>query len=298
MTKLENLVLSHSKYKALGENTDKKERQSVLDEIAEEVLAKLSSREICDHVREVYDATVDEYVKNPHSQGVIDELIEFMNMLPDGTEVLDIGCGTGRDVFFMSVNDADFRRVRMQRVSDGKTTLEKLPVPSAVFKAVGVDSSEKMLRSARAKKDELIKNGVLPEFSYADPFPHFIWADMHNIDVVELGHYDAIWSCTALFTHTPRSLIEPAMQSVATVLKSGGILFLSYTNGQTETKYDKLLFSSTGRIKYFSQPDPAIIWFAAKKYGLELEKESFSDFEVNGALIKKGLFVSQFFRKA
>lgn len=299
MTKLENLVHSHPQYKALEENADKKVRQAVLDEIAVGVLANLSSEDICQHVREVYDATVDEYVKNPHNKDVIDDLIEFMDMLPQGSMVLDAGCGTGRDVLFMSVTDVDFRKSRMGRISKGQTTLEKFPVvPSVVFKVTGIDSSRKMLDLAGNKKDELIKTRLLPPFGYDNPFPNFAWEDIHNIDSIVFGGYDGIWSCTALFTHTPRSLIEPAMQSAATALKRGGILFLSYTNGQAEMKYDKLLLSSTSRIKYFSQPDPAMIWFVAKKHGLELIKESFSDFEMNGKVIKKDLFVSQFFRKA
>ena len=73
MTKLENLVLVHPRYRALGENADKKARQAVLDEIKEEVLAQLDSHEIRNHTSEVYNETVGEYAANPHTKGIIDE---------------------------------------------------------------------------------------------------------------------------------------------------------------------------------------------------------------------------------
>jgi len=295
MTKLENFVLSNPKYQALGESADKKAVQAVLDEITDEVLAGLTSDEICRHVQEVYDVTVDEYIKNPHNQYVIDELIEFMDMLSGGSDVFDLGCGTGRDALFMACTNTDYRKSQMRRVSHGKSTLEKFSIPAKYFRVVAIDTALKMLETARQKEQELRNNNLLTPWPYM--FPLFTCEDMHNVDLQLFGPFDGIWSCTALFTHTPRALVEKSMRSVADALKSGGIFFASYTSGRVDGRYNKLLLSSTGRIKYFSQPDPDLITKIASDHGLKLEKESFSDFEVGGKVLKKDLFVSQFFRK-
>ncbi len=296
MTKLECAVFAHPEYLALAPGAANKDKQAVLDNITAEIMGSLSAKDILTDVREVYDETADEYAKNPHTQNVIDELIEFMDMLPENAEVLDLGCATGRDVFFMSIQDQAYRASQMGRLKNGKTTLEKYRVPSKVFRVTGVDHSEHLLLLADIRKNELIKMKLLPECTPTS-YPYFTWANIHEIDLVEHCEYDGIWSCAALYTHTPRQLIGPAMESATAAIKPGGILFLSYTNGSVEAKYDKLLLSSTGRIKYFSQPEPAIIWATAKKFGLEMTKESFSDFEINGKIIKKDLFVSQFFKK-
>jgi len=295
MTKLENLVLTHSKYVALGGNADKKAVQAVLDEITDEVLAGLTPDEICRHVQEVYDATVDEYIKNPHNKDIIDELIVFMSMLPDEARVYDIGCGPGRDTFFMSIADEEYRKSQMCRVKNGKTTLEKFSVPTKVFEVVGIDSAPEMIGLAFSKELKLRANRLLPEDVLT--FPYLLQKDMHDPHLEGFGPFDAIWSCTALFTHTPRAQLFPAMESVARILKNNGIFFASYTSGRVDGRYDKLLLSSTGRIKYFSQPDPDEIAKIAQTCGLKLEKELFSDFEVGGKVLKKDLFVSQFFRK-
>lgn len=297
MTKLENAVLAHPKYQALGEDADKKEKQIILDEITEEVLTGLSANEICAHVQEVYDATVDEYIKNPHTKHIIDELIEFMDMLPEGARVYDVGCGTGRDAFFMYVTNQEFRKGLMNRERHGLKTSDIYSVPTKNLRVVGIDVSQKMIDHAQKWKRDLVNQGFIPKDSWN---PFFAKQDMHNFmdEPLSVAYVEGVWSCTALFTHTPRSLLFPAMESVAKALDLQGVFFTSYTSGRAEGRYNKLLLSSTGRIKYFSQPDPDEITEVAKMCGLKLEKQSFSDFEINGKVIKKDLFVSQFFRKS
>ena len=223
MTKLEDLVFVHPQYKALDDGASRGDRQKVLDEITEEVLGQLSPVNIALHVQDVYDATVGEYVANPHTRDVVDELIKFMELVPDKGYVLDIGCGVGRDAFFMSVKDTSFRESYMGRAgSDGKTTFEKFSVPTTGFWVTAIDNSLAMLEVANTKEQELIEKGLL----LRGCAPEFLLADMHRVHLVSLGQFDGIWSCTALFTHTPRELLRPAMESVARVLKPGGIFHL------------------------------------------------------------------------
>lgn len=305
MTKIEKGVFSHPKYLALGEKPDRKAAQWVLDEITEEVLKGLTAQEICDAVRMVYDDTVPEYLAKPHNRDIIDELVEFMDMLPEGSEVLDVGCGPGRDALFMAVGDPDFRKTLMGRKGpDGRTTLDKYPVPTKIFHVTAIDDSSKMLDAAVKKREKLIEEGLLPLESDIDKMsPRFCFEGMHNIDPRYFGPFDAVWSCTAFATHTPQELLRPGMESVAGHVKPYGLFFTSYTNGKADGRYNKLLLSETGRIKYFSQPDPQVIADLAHDYGLSLLKETVSDMVVvdkeTGAprVLKKDLFASQFFLK-
>lgn len=286
MSKLSNLVYSNSRYSDL---VDSKEKQRVLDEITPEILESLSTQEICDHTNEVYNATVDEYADEKHNIDVIDELIEFMDILPDNCRVLDIGCGVGRDSLFMAYGDNHFRERQMQRDTKGKTTIEKFPVPTKVFKPIGLDSSVAMIEHARKKARELLGGRF---------YPQFVQMDMHDIDRAYFSeNFDGILCCTSLLTHTPKELVEPSLASLSQLLKTDGTLLLTYINRLSNNPYDKLKLSQTGHIKYFSQPDPDDIVAVAEAFGLKLTKQTMNDFEVDGVVKVKNLFVAQFYRK-
>jgi len=298
MTNLEKLVFSHLKWKALCEEVDKKEKQVVLDEITEEVLEQLSVDDICRHVREIYDETVEEYETNPHTKNVVDELLDFMSLIPNEERVVDVGCGAGRDTLFMACDNSHLRAMVMQREKDGERTIDKYDIPSHKFIVFAIDSSIAMVEMTKQKIMDANKPiGTVLADAYQ--------MDMHGFADKILNYYDAglkrkfdgVWSCTALFTHTPQSLCRSAMEQVSQILKPKGIFFVSYTNGRAEGRYNKLLMSSTGHIKYFSQPLPEDIVQLAEEYGLRLMVESFADFVINGKVLKENLFVSQFFEK-
>src|SRR3989339_471462 len=179
----------------------------------------------------------------------------------------------------------------MQSVLDiYSQTLEKFGVPRKKFKTIGIDGSPEMIKIAN-KKAALLRI----RFSTTDQ-PFFICKDIHNIKFNYPTEFDAVWACASLFTHTPRNLIEPAIESIVNLMKTNGIFFLSYTHGANKP-YNKLLLSSTGRIKWFSQPNPEEIVSIAQKYGLiQIEDSKFDDYR-KGKDIKKDMFVSHFFQK-
>lgn len=299
MTKLEKVVDKLMCSSTLPEDAPQSEKQKFLDSITPAVLRRLEANDIVQHSAEVYSATASEYAKNPHTKDIVDELLQFMDMLPEGVRVLDVGCGPGRDSFFMSTGNEAFRKEYMGRMKNGVPTRERIPVPQKIFTVTAIDNSPEMLELCRKQSDLLVyKKGLLTPKNA----PDFCYEDMHIIyDREYPGYYrnfDGVWSCTALFTHTPVSLLAAGMEAISRVLKSGGLFFTSYTNGTVDGHYDKLLASSTGRIKYFSHPNPEVITILARKYGMILVGETFSDYEIKGKIIKTNLFVSQFFRKA
>src|SRR3989339_186190 len=204
-TKLEKLVFAHPRWKALStiakkqiEDINKssknelkktkekkalaqvlkKQRQEILDSICEEIVAQLSDQELMQSVLDIYSQTVEEYTQNPHTQYITDDLAKFMldPRIHNNARVLDIGCGPGRDSFFMFYNHLKFREIFMERKDgEGKTTLEKFGVPRKKFKTIGIDGSPEMIKIAN-KKAALLRI----RFSTTDQ-PFFICKDIHNI---------------------------------------------------------------------------------------------------------------------
>ncbi|MDP3963706.1 MAG: class I SAM-dependent methyltransferase [bacterium] len=296
MTKLETIVAA-----LLGEQSreetakrDAKAFQQNLDRVTPEAMKQLTPKDIADHMRSVYDETANAYAENPHTQHVVDEIVEFMNLMPDNGIVLDAGCGTGRDACYMACNEGSCRAPFMERKRKGIKTIDRYAVPKNACFVVAIDGSKDLLDHAIERYKNLRRQSQkrLPIT--------FVIGDIHQLQLPHISAFapfDGIWSCTALFTHTPEALVDPVLKDIAKLLKPGGIFFTSYTNGAVAGPYDKLLASQTGRIKYFSQPDPKDIAERAKQAGLALAKQTFGDFEVNDKVIKPNLFVSQFFVK-
>ena len=321
MTKLYEVVLSRLRFGTVSLNdlralaADKEQAKAIqkwLDQNQSAILNQLTAQDLVDHNLFVYDATVDEYIANPHNQGIISQLVDFMEMVErvpsdEDRMVLDVGCGTGRDSAFMSIPNVQFRESLMQRrLSNGQRVIDVRRVPSASFDVVGVDGSVKMVEAADEYINQLTLDSILRDVRHR---PFFMDHDIHSLDslkseveAIDLSHgeflIDGIWSCTALFTHTPVDLFEPAMKGAASILRQGGVAFFSYTNGNATGQTEKLLLSSTGHIKYFSQPNPNVIESLANKFGLVLARApEYNHMEHDGKIIVPNLFVSQFFVK-
>lgn len=295
MTKVERVIAEY-----LGVNFEqmpKEKLQERLDEgtVTREILAELKAGDIADHMAAVYNATAKEYIANPQNKGIIEELVLFMHMLQGGDFVLDIGCGPGRDALFMACADETFREGQMQRQKNGKRVVDTFEVPTKALRVIGSDISMQMLQYAARALCILARNNKTIDY-----IPMFLWDDMHKFrigEVVGKEFFNGIWSCTSLFTHTAMDGAH-ILRTVAGLLKKDGIFFVSYTNGTAdEHRYDRLLVSSTGHIKYFSQPNPKEIVRIADMAGLSLISETFSDFKRPNAPVKERLFVSQFYKK-
>lgn len=296
MTKFERLIAAY-----LGADFKQmpaEELQIRLDEIAHDVLWDFDTYDMGQHMAAVYNATAKDYAHGSHTQGVIEELITFMNMdtLPEGGFVLDVGCGPGRDALFMVCPDPVFRSANMQRVKNGKRVIDMFEVTKKTLCVIGIDISLQMLLYAQQELYMLAK-----ERKPIVHMPLFLLDDMHQLQIhkaVGPEFFDGIWSCAGLFTHSLH--VKPTLfNQIAFLLKKGGIFFTSYTNsGMTGQWRDRLLVSSTGgHIKYFSECDPKTVAYMADGAGLSLIAESYSDSKRPNESVKKRLFVSQFYRK-
>lgn len=299
LTELEQALAENMDYafvRATGGSP--KEIQDVLDTIATDVCRRVGPHALIDHMRVVYDETAHAYAENTEHLSVPDALLSFMNAdFPTKEEpsILDLGCGFGRDAVFMSLCDGELRKQFLGRTKDGKTALERFGVPTQTFSVIGVDVSLAMA----AEADQFaLKHGLWSGKHFPVPDLSFIGGvDMHNIDPCGwFSVFDGIWSSAALLLHAPRECVGVALTAISRALQSGGVFAVSYFNNASKLSYDNLRYSRTGRVKYFSRPDPELIAMMAHFAGLELEEAEYSDLEMNG-VVQENFFITQFFRK-
>lgn len=294
VTKLERVALNFLGLNSLDElkTGDRLAIQTKLDKLTPKIMAALTEDEISASTKAVYNETATEYTANPHTKFIIPELLEFMGMLNNGNLVIDLGCGHGRDSLFMSCSD---KVLRTSLINPDKKPLT--PIPEKALEVIGIDGSGTLLKIGGENVAKEFRSKKM--FLYGMPL--LVNHDIHDLRGIEraFGTTEAkgIWSCAALFTHTPAGLLEEVMDGVSRLLMSGGVFFASYTQMGADNRYDKLLLSSTGRIKYFSRPDPLRIFEIAYQYGFRFHKSRQSGFEKAGILITNDLFVSQFFIK-
>jgi SAM-dependent methyltransferase len=292
-TTLERVLESDPRYQLARNSAD---AQKVVNEISEEICAMVTPEDILAHTKVVYDETALLYVALPDHRMIIPELIDFMEIieLPHGSRILDLGCGPiARDTLFLSNMSHAFRAVFMgRRKNNLPLSLERNP-PERAYRVTAIDSSPVTIDMAEFNFSETMR--VLSCKSDLVFTPQFELADMHDLSTME-GVYDGVWSCTALFTHTPRALVRPALSSVSRLLRGGGIFAVSYPCGREGVSYDSLLTSRTGRIKYFSRPTPEFIINEAHVVGFDLLRQTSGDL-TRGKEITKDFFVTQFFQK-
>ena len=296
-TELEQALALNATYAFVrGVGGGREEIQSVLDRIGPEICKEVGAAFLVEHTRIVYERTAGMYAKDPKHKDISDGLISFMNYLSDGEQVLDLGCGPLlRDALFMSLPDEQFRSSYMGRIKDGRPMRMRISIPAQSFRVTAVDGSRSVVRHALAtamSATDIIEDRRVKEKMSID----ILDGDMH--DCASLGEqpFDGVWSSAALFMHTPQELLRPALEHVASVIKSGGIFGVSYANNSAGLSYDNLRLSSTRAIKYFSRPTPTQIASLAESAGFLLREEQFDDFETGGVL-KKNFFIVQFFQK-
>lgn len=132
------------------------------------------------------DKSVDRYVVGKVKPDIVLNHLEKFVSLLSGKDVLDIGCGHGRDCKYFEDNNLN---------------------------SIGIDMSREMLNFARG----ITKNSILLEM------------DILHISRIP-WKFDGVWSCAVLH-HIPRKYILSLLESIYTILRSNGILFLTLKVG-------------------------------------------------------------------
>lgn len=297
-TQLEKVLEQNEEYQEVrAMNGMGGEVQAVLDRISSHVCVQLSPEDIVAHVRTVYDEIAEEYAARSVRQYVPAALLHFMKLphFRDGDRIIDLGCGPNvHDAIFLSRPDRKMRFALMGCLQTGAVSCGHLHIPNNGFDVLAVDGSPRIAelatRRLKIKKDEWLDGD---SFFFRS---RVAYADIHCVSAAINETFHGAWSCAALFTHTPRALIQHAFLSLAVVLEPKGIFAVSYPSGR-EGEYDNLRYQQQmGRVKYFSRPQASVIASEALAAGFHLIHESQGDVD-RERRIQKDLFTTQFFQK-
>lgn len=147
---------------------------------------------------------IDGYVKrNVMSPDQIDLIEKFCAMV-EGTKVLDLGCGPGRDA--QALNQRGMN-------------------------VTGLDLSNEMIKRAKA-------------LTYTDPQPIFVVGSMLDLETLfEANEFDGVWASASLL-HLDKSDVPAVLQGIRKVTKSKAVVMISLKAGQgtkmvKEDKYGK-----------------------------------------------------------
>lgn len=295
-TMLEELLDAHEEYRyAIGTHRSVGEIQRVLNRISWGICTALTPQDIVAHVCAAYDATAKAHQWETAWVPIIDELIALVNLpqLENGGLLLDLGCGPlAHDTLFLSCSNEEFRLSCTGRMRYEVSLRERLRIPEKKFTVIAVDISSEVVR--HAEEAVAIQHAEWDIFGTSHFMSSFCVSDMHDLSRFH-ERYAGVWSHNALFMHTPRALVRPALQSIASVLLPKGVFGVSYPLG-SEGTYDRLLYLPNGRVNYYSFPSPTFIKDEAKQVGLHLIDQIHGDRERDGKATKN-FFVTQFFEK-
>lgn len=293
---LERLLNAHEEYRyATGTHRSVGEIQRVLNRISWGICTALTPEDIVAHVRAVYDDAAKAHQWETACTPIIDELIAFTNLpqLENEGLLLDLGCGpAARDTLFLSCSNKEFRSSLMGCVKSDIPMHERLRVSEKMFTVIAADISPEMVRHAEETIET--QHAEWDIFCTSHLMSSVCVSDMHDLAQFRT-QYSGVWSCSALFTHTPRALVRSALQSIASILLPKGVLGVSYPLG-SEGTYDRLLYLPNGRVNYYAFPSPTFIKNEAKQVDLHLIDQIRGDRERDGK-VTKNFFVTQFFEK-
>ena len=94
---------------------------------------------------------------------------------------------------------------------------------AAGYKTMGIDSSPEMVRLAQEHSGQPVEVMTFQEIEFADMF-------------------DGIWACASLL-HVPDSEFDNVLSRLARALRRGGVLYMSFKYGTTESTRNGRLFN-------------------------------------------------------
>ena len=276
--------------------------QAAVDEVEREVLSQLSAEDIAEHNNFAYSNSVKEYGQKDANRLVVPEIVDFINLMPEGGLVLDIGAGHLRDTVYMVDPES---RLPLSR-SDMAT-----PYGDNRLKVVPLDISEKFFdgnlwKIAGPKKVSSVPLMVLGDFM--KPGRGQIYHSLEQRFSSNLGDVftrgdlrpvlDGIWSCAGYMVHMDPTKFEEATQGWAKTLKQGGVFAVSYINKKDNGHDMKLLASRSapGEVKIFSHFRSQDVDRVFENAGMRLIDSSTGDYSGHGHVMKD-FFGSAMYRK-
>ena len=137
-----------------------------------------------DRTLRAYEAGAAAFADDWHQQDTPTDLQSVVKCFFKSGTSADIGCGSGRDVAWLSDNG---------------------------FPVIGYDASEGLLAQARRR------------------YPHcdFRYAALPDLTAIADGRFENVL-CETVIMHLPYEEIEPAVRRLVSILRPGGVLYLTW----------------------------------------------------------------------
>ncbi len=204
--------------------------------------------------RQAYNALAGAYTQRTDEIGIAKQFDEFAGMLPL-KRILDAGCGPGRDV---------------------ATMLEK------GYHAVGVDTSEDMLRIAGERARRLLQSRGAASIDQIVK-DMFHQAELQNLPVGQKGFekesYGGVWAVTSV-QHVPKAQLPQFLAGSKALLAQKGILYIKTRapfDGQPRELYECMETSSENGMpftRFFAYYVPLEMIADVKDAGFSIIKTS------------------------
>jgi SAM-dependent methyltransferase len=180
-----------------------------------------SCRVTDDRTLRAYEAGAASFAQDWHRQHAPSDLQSTVKCFFKPGTAADIGCGSGRDVAWLSANG---------------------------FPAIGYDASQGLLAEARQR------------------YPHcdFRSAALPDLAGIADGTFDNVL-CETVIMHLPEQEIDPAVRRLVSILRPGGVLYLTWritTGADTRDRQGRL----------YAAFDPAIVRNALAGADILLDK--------------------------
>ena len=159
--------------------------------------------------RTAYDTAATGYKARVDSKGIAGVFLDVQELAPLPGKILDIGCGTGKDL---------------------------VPILHAGYRVVGVDLSSGMLVHARKAMEQHLAaqpdaQHYLSQRGYIGTLDDVLTEMFHNIPFEDLpvgvtpfeeSSYAAVWAITSL-QHTPRTVLPAVLEKAYALLCPRGV---------------------------------------------------------------------------
>lgn len=251
--------------------------QESIDAIAEKIESELTAEDIAEHNIKAYTDSVEAYAQKPSNKFVAPEITDFIDALDDGSTVLDLGCGQGRDSLYFTCPE-----MRDSLNRDGMTS------PSKQLQTVPLDGSLAFLRMtyrSLREHEALSHVPLMGQANFSERRFRFPYAkcDTYEDQFLDGGLCDGIWACASLFIHSDPETLEDDIVFWSGKMRENGVFGGSYIRAEKTGRRFLASRSAPGEIKVFTHFCDADIEQAFENCGFTKLLSSKGDYSGRGS---------------
>ncbi len=263
------------------------------------ILTAASASDRVAHTLRVYERHARREDTRERETCVPKSLLTFIQRLPDGGSVLDLGTGAhARDAIFMAEQNGPWRAAHMEATIEvhGEYHMPKDPLKS--MNVVGIEGARAVWELANQRVQThswtTIPKGRHPVL----PLP-ILRLDMHDLSSFSKDRFDGVWAHRSLLVHTPHELVRQSIQGVARILRTGGLFAVTYSPKTTSSPHivETLRPFGDHDLVCVAHHEQVMIETIAYYAGLELEHVEHTSCDSPDTVTGMHEYLTEFFRK-